>query len=130
MVAGSIALAPAILVGGLNVVGFTVAGVARGRSCFESIIINFEVCVMIWFIGSIAAAVQSSFYGGATTGIFSACQSIAATWAAGSASTIVPGVASVVTGAKVLSASRKTKRSNSASNLREDGRSTSPPSYL
>ncbi|KAF9527878.1 hypothetical protein CPB83DRAFT_855350 [Crepidotus variabilis] len=69
VVAGATALTPVVVIGGLNALGFTAAGVAGG---------------------SIAAGLQSAVYGGATTGIFSLCQGMAATGA-------VPAAISAVT---------------------------------
>lgn len=67
------------------------------------------------FLGSIAAGLQSSIYGGLTTGLFSTCQSIGATWVVGSGS-IISGIGSLAAGATILgSPSRKTKTGNSNS---------------
>lgn len=109
--AGSMVLAPAILVGGLSAVGFTESGVAAG---------------------SIAAGIQSSVYGGLTTGLFSTCQSIGATWAVGSGSAIVSGIGSLVAGATVLSGVQKSpKTTDSTSDCAGSTRSEpiSPPPY-
>ncbi|CAA7266431.1 unnamed protein product [Cyclocybe aegerita] len=78
---GGAALAPAIVVGGLNALGFTAAGVAGG---------------------SIAAGLQSVFYGGATTGLFSLCQSIGATAAAPTLASVLSAIRTVVAGATIL----------------------------
>ena len=59
------------------------------------------------YLGSIAAGLQSSVYGGLTAGVFSACQSIGATGVVGSG---VCGIGSIAAGATILrSPSRKTK---------------------
>jgi len=114
--AGSLILAPAIVVLGLNAVGFTASGVAGG---------------------SVAAGLQSAAYGGMTTGLFSACQSIGATWVVGSGS-IISGIGSLAAGASILgSSSRKNKTSDDSdsesdseeSDLAEGSRSISPPPY-
>ena len=88
------------------------------------------------FLGSLAAGLQSSVYGGLTTGLFSACQSIGATWVVGSGS-IISGIGSLAAGATILgSPSRKTETEtggsdseSEASNLAGGNRSTSPPPY-
>ena len=86
------------------------------------------------YLGSIAAGLQSSVYGGLTTGLFSACQSIGATWVVGSGS-IISGIGSLVAGATILrSPSRENETGGSdseseASDLAGDNRSTSPPPY-
>jgi len=110
--AGSLLLAPAIVVGGLSAVGFTASGVAGG---------------------SIAAGLQSTFYGGMTTGLFSACQSIGATWVVGSGS-VIYGIGSLAAGAILGSSSRKIESGDDsdceseASDL-DGGNRTSPPPY-
>ncbi|KAF9527880.1 hypothetical protein CPB83DRAFT_855353 [Crepidotus variabilis] len=77
VVAGATAFTPVVVIGGLNALGFTATGVA---------------------LGSIAAGLQSAIYGGATTGIFSLCQSVAAT---GAVPTAISAVTSLVAGASV-----------------------------
>ncbi|KAJ3501931.1 hypothetical protein NLJ89_g9118 [Agrocybe chaxingu] len=84
--AGGVALAPVVVVGGLNALGFTAAGVASG---------------------SIAAGLQSVFYGGATTGLFSLCQSIGATAAAPTLASAVSAAGTVVAGATILGSDSK-----------------------
>jgi len=110
--AGSLFLAPAIIVGGLNAVGFTASGVAGG---------------------SVAAGLQSTLYGGATTGVFSACQSIGATWVVGSGS-IISGLGSLVAGASILgspsSPKTESRDESEASDLAGgNGSSIPPPPY-
>lgn len=53
--------------------------------------------------GSIAAAVQSSFYGGVTGGLFSTLQSAGALAAAPAVAQVIPGVAMVAGGAAAMS---------------------------
>jgi len=97
--AGSVVLIPTILVGGLNAVGFTASGVVAG---------------------SIAAGLQSSVYGGLTTGLFSTGQSIAATSAVGSGSVIISSIGSVAAGVKAFSGVQKTPKTT-ASDSTSDG---------
>lgn len=81
------------------------------------------------YLGSIAAGLQSSVYGGLTTGLFSACQSIGATGVVGST---ISGIGSLVAGATFLgSSSLKTETGDSESESEASGgnRSTSPPPY-
>jgi hypothetical protein len=81
---GSVALGPEILVGA----GFTPSGVAAGRFSSRFQILRY---LNMNYLGSIAAGLQSVVYGGATTGFFSVCQSIGATWVVGSGS-ILSGI--------------------------------------
>lgn len=94
---------------------------------------KFWVIFMI-YLGSIAAGLQSTVYGGLTTGVFSACQSIGATWIVGSGS-IISGIGSLAAGATLLgSSSRKTETvddsdsESEASDPARDNR-TAPPPY-
>ncbi|KAJ7580342.1 hypothetical protein C8J56DRAFT_961317 [Mycena floridula] len=75
IVAGSAMLLPTLAILALNAVGFTLSGVAAG---------------------SLAAAIQSAFYGGATTGLFSILQSLGATAAIGSP--VLPIIGGVLAG--------------------------------
>ena len=52
--------------------------------------------------GSIAAGIQSVFYGGMTTGLFSVCQSVAATAVAPSLASVVSAAGSAAAGATLL----------------------------
>jgi hypothetical protein len=62
---------------------------------------DFEFCVIFMIcLGSLAAGLQSSVYGGLTTGIFSTCQSIGATGVVGSGSIISGSLAAA--GATIL----------------------------
>lgn len=97
----------------------------------------FKFCVILMiYLGSIAAGLQSTVYGGATMGLFSACQSIGATWVVGSGS-IISGFGSLAAGAALLgsSPSRKTETDDDsdseseASDLAGSNRSISPPPY-
>jgi hypothetical protein len=95
---------------------------------------DFKFCfIFVIYLGSIAAGLQSTFYGGMTTGLFSACQSIGATWVIGSGS-VISGIGSLAAGATILgSSSRKIESgddsdSSEASDL-EGGNRTSPPPY-
>jgi hypothetical protein len=55
------------------------------------------------YLGSIAAGVQSSVYGGLTTGLFSTCQSIGATWVVGSGTpAIISGIGSLAAGLRIF----------------------------
>lgn len=76
-VGGSIVLIPALGILALNAIGFTAGGVAAG---------------------SLAAALQSIFYGGATTGLFSILQSVGATAVLPAAGTVLASVGAVGTG--------------------------------
>ncbi|KAL0564684.1 hypothetical protein V5O48_017357 [Marasmius crinis-equi] len=78
---GSTVLLPNAGIAALNTVGFTSAGVAAN---------------------SLAAGIQSLVYGGATTGLFSVCQSIAATAVAASPVGIVLATGAVVVGAALV----------------------------
>ncbi|KAJ7574938.1 hypothetical protein C8J56DRAFT_977864 [Mycena floridula] len=75
IVAGSALLLPTLAILALNAVGFTLLGVAAG---------------------SLAAAIQSAFYGGATTGLFSILQSLGATAVIGSP--VLPLIGGVLAG--------------------------------
>ncbi|PPQ99350.1 hypothetical protein CVT26_014013 [Gymnopilus dilepis] len=86
VIAGGTVLGPAMVVGGLNSVGFTSTGVAT----------------VYYAIGSLATTVQSMFYGGATSGLFSICQSIGATAVSASAGTVISAVGSVVAGVGLI----------------------------
>lgn len=95
---------------------------------------KFGVILMI-YLGSVAAGLQSAVYGGSTAGLFSACQSIAATWVVGSGS-IISGIGSLAAGATLLgSSSRKTETDDDsdseseASDLSGGNGSVSPPPY-
>jgi hypothetical protein len=97
---------------------------------------RFKFCVIFMiYLGSVAAGLQSSIYGGLTTGLFSTCQSIGATWVVGSGS-IISGIGSLAAGASILgSSSGKTKTEDDsdseseASDLAGSNRSISPPPY-
>jgi hypothetical protein len=52
----------------------------------------------VYFLGSLAAALQSIFYGGATTGLFSILQSIGATAAVPAAGAVIASAGAVGTG--------------------------------
>ncbi|KAJ7574942.1 hypothetical protein C8J56DRAFT_977868, partial [Mycena floridula] len=75
IVAGSAMLLPTLAILALNAVGFTPSGVVAG---------------------SLAAAIQSAFYGGATTGLFSILQSLGATAVIGSP--VLPIIGGVLAG--------------------------------
>ncbi|KIM47323.1 hypothetical protein M413DRAFT_440764 [Hebeloma cylindrosporum] len=77
IIGGGIALFPSVVVAA----GFTAGGVAAG---------------------SLAASIQSAFYGGATTGLFSLLQSVGATAAPAAAGTVLSAVGSIVAGTTVL----------------------------
>ncbi|KIK66922.1 hypothetical protein GYMLUDRAFT_55538 [Collybiopsis luxurians FD-317 M1] len=68
------AVGPSVILGALNVVGFSASGVLGG---------------------SLAATAQSIFYGGATSGVFSTLQSIAATGVVASAPVLALGAGAV-----------------------------------
>jgi len=110
VVAGGAVLTPLVVVGGLNALGFTAAGVASG---------------------SIAAGLQSALYGGATTGVFSVCQSIAAT---GAVPAVVSFLGSVGAGAAFLGSTGNSDAPNNGTSGSEnpgsmDGRDAPPPPY-
>ncbi|KAJ7598135.1 hypothetical protein C8J56DRAFT_161533 [Mycena floridula] len=79
VVAGSAMLLPALAILALNAVGFTLSGVAAG---------------------SLAAAIQSLFYGASTTGLFSILQSLGATAVIGSP--VLPIVGGVLVGVGII----------------------------
>ena len=88
----------------------------------------------MFYLGSIAAGLQSSVYGGLTTGVFSACQSIGTT---GVVSSGVSGIGSIAAGATILrSPSRKTKAGGDSdsesetSDLAGGNRRKSRPPYI
>ncbi|KAL0573364.1 hypothetical protein V5O48_008583 [Marasmius crinis-equi] len=82
---GSSVLLPTAGIATLNAVGFTSSGVAAG---------------------SLAAGIQSLVYGGATTGLFSVCQSIGATAVLASPVGIVLATGAVAAGAGCFVASK------------------------
>ena len=94
------------------------------KSCF----------IFMIYLGSIAAGLQSTFYGGMTTGLFSACQSIAATSVIG-LGPVVSGIGSLAAGATILgSSSRKIESGDDSDSESEasdlaGGDRTSPPPY-
>lgn len=71
------------------------------------------------YLGSIAAGIQSGVYGGLTTGLFSACQSMAATSVIGMGS-VASGIGSLVAGASILGSSRKSKTDDDSNSEWED----------
>ena len=91
------------------------------------------------YLGSIAAGLQSSVYGGLTTGLFSTCQSIGATWVVSSGS-IISGIGSLAAGSTILGSTSRSRKSKTggdsdseseASDESDTGgnRSISPPPY-
>ena len=77
----------------LPIIGFGAAGVAAGTSSLSlDAVCCKDLVELIIDAGSIAASIQSVFYGGATCGVFSVLQSVGATIAA-------PAVGSVLTAA-------------------------------
>ncbi|KAK7043980.1 hypothetical protein VNI00_008148 [Paramarasmius palmivorus] len=78
---GAIAVLPSAGIAALNVAGFTSSGIVGG---------------------SIAAGIQSMFYGGSTGGLFSVCHSIAATAVIAPPAVIVLGLGAAAAGAACL----------------------------
>ena len=75
------------------------------------------------YLGSIAAGLQSIVYGGATTGLFSVCQSLGATMVVGSGS-VISGIGSLAAGAAILPSSSpkpETGDSDSESDSESEG---------
>ncbi|KAF8190070.1 hypothetical protein BJ912DRAFT_965649 [Pholiota molesta] len=110
VIAGTTVLAPSLLVATLNTVGFTASGVGGG---------------------TLAAAIQSTFYGGATTGLFATCQSIGATAAVASGSAITSSIGAVAAGASILGFGKK-KSDGQPPGAGSDGSSNTtdtPPPY-
>lgn len=87
-----VTLGPAIIVGGLGILGFGAAGVGAGKNHCSLLIVCYVRFTLHDRPGSIAAIVQSIVYRGATGGMFSALQSIAATGVVGAAGTATAGV--------------------------------------
>ncbi|EAU83179.2 hypothetical protein CC1G_07861 [Coprinopsis cinerea okayama7 len=83
-IGGATVLFPAVGILGLNALGFGAGGVVGG---------------------SIAATIQSIFYGGATTGLFSILQSIGATAAAPTVGSMIASASAVGAGAVMVSGS-------------------------
>ncbi|KAK7043978.1 hypothetical protein VNI00_008146 [Paramarasmius palmivorus] len=78
---GAIAVLPSAGIAALNAIGFTSSGVLAG---------------------SVAAGIQSMFYGGFTGGLFSVCQSIGATAVMASPAVILLGLGAAAVGAASL----------------------------
>ena len=74
-IAGGILLAPVVAIGALSLAGFTPGGVAAGDLVF---CLHRGGPTLKYNIGSLAAAVQSTVYGGATGGVFSLLQAAGA----------------------------------------------------
>jgi len=80
-----------------------------------------------------AAGIQSWLYGGATTGVFSVCQSIGATAVAASPGAVISAVGSVAAGVGLFKGSKtnttpQVPPQSSAENT-SDLKSGSPPPY-
>lgn len=103
VIAGGSVLGPALVVSGLNGVGFTPGGVAAAS----------------W-----ATSIQSMAYGGATSGLFSVCQSIGATAVPASAGAVVSAFGSVAAGVGLIKKGNNTPKTQ---NDKEDTTSTSNP---
>ncbi|KAF9527876.1 hypothetical protein CPB83DRAFT_855347 [Crepidotus variabilis] len=95
---GAVALTPAAGLLALNALGFTAGGVVGG---------------------SIAAGMQSTLYGGLTTGTFSTCQSIAASVAVPAIGSLGSGLGAVLTGIGIL-----TKTSGESGSDEEENENT------
>ncbi|KAF5361111.1 hypothetical protein D9758_009081 [Tetrapyrgos nigripes] len=95
---GGLAVVPSIGVAAVNAIGFTSSGVAAG---------------------SVAAAIQSVFYGGATGGLFSAFQSFGATAVIASPVILGLGAAAAVAGGALLAVNR-IKKAKETEQKRED----------
>ncbi|KAF9475349.1 hypothetical protein BDN70DRAFT_883831 [Pholiota conissans] len=108
VIAGTSVLAPSLAVATLNGIGFTAGGVAGG---------------------SFAAAIQSVFYGGATTGLFSACQSIGATAAVASGSAITSSIGAVAIGTSILRFGNDKGDCNSKPGHDDTSTNIAPPPY-
>ncbi|KJA20895.1 hypothetical protein HYPSUDRAFT_203475 [Hypholoma sublateritium FD-334 SS-4] len=113
VIGGTTVLAPAIVVGALNAVGFTASGVVGS---------------------SIAATIQSSFYGGATTGLFSLCQSLGTVAVTSSATSLTAAAGTIAAGTSLLrSADGGDKSSPQAPIINaaasDSNSSQSPPPY-
>lgn len=93
-VGGGIVLIPALGILALNAIGFTAGGVAAGM-LFKQ---HRRLWLILLFAGSLAAALQSIFYGGATTGLFSIFQSLGATAVLPAAGTVIASASAVGTG--------------------------------
>ncbi|TFK23716.1 hypothetical protein FA15DRAFT_670184 [Coprinopsis marcescibilis] len=107
VVGGSVVLIPALGILALNAIGFTAGGVAAG---------------------SFAAALQSIFYGSATTGLFSLLQSIGATAVLPAAGTIIASVSAVGTGIASYVSSTSEENTADTSHLGKEDRHSRPPS--
>jgi len=99
---GSLIIAPALALGALNIVGFSAIGPVAG---------------------SLAAALQSVIYGGATTGVFSVCQSFAMTAAVASPAAITGACAFITGGTWFV----KSSAQNATSPPGEDSSPPPPP---
>ncbi|KAG8979697.1 a-factor receptor, partial [Tulasnella sp. 427] len=105
LVAGAVVVAPVLAVGALGLVGFSAIGPIAGRSDHRSLTALVAIWMLIAFLGSIAAAIQSVIYGGAVGAgsLFALCQSAAMGGiVVGSLAEIAAGVAELVTGAASL----------------------------
>lgn len=85
---------PPLIVAGLGALGFGTGGVAAGKNPQRPFLRLYILTRLTIYlnVGSAAATIQSVVYGGATTGLFSICQSIGATGSVGAAGTAISGL--------------------------------------
>ena len=107
VIAGGAVLGPAMVIGSLNAVGFTSSGIAAGLSHRFS---SSKPTSLFSPPGSVATGIQSAFYGGAASGLFSICQSVGATAVAPSLGAALSGFGGLLAGARLISGSQSETR--------------------
>ena len=87
----------------LPIIGFGAGGVAAGTSSLSlDAVCCKDLVELIIDAGSIAAGIQSVFYGGATCGVFSVLQSVGATIAAPAIGSVVAAATTATVGGRLI----------------------------